>query len=58
MFFLYKIITAMKNDKQSDQKELQKKIPTVTPDNDNGKSGSKEKQDTSNKDKGPKGENL
>jgi len=48
----------MKNDKQSDQKELQKKIPTVTPDNDNGKSGSKEKQDTSNKDKGPKGENL
>ena len=33
-------------------------VKTVTPDNDNGKPGVPDKKDSSNKGKGPKGENL
>jgi hypothetical protein len=33
-------------------------IPTVTPDNENGEPGAPEDEESSNKGKGPKGENL
>jgi hypothetical protein len=46
------------SSKQHGDKTLQEKVPTVTPDNDNGKAGSRSKKDSSNKGKGPKGENL
>jgi hypothetical protein len=35
-----------------------KRAPTVTPGNDSGKPGAPEKKDSSNKGKGPAGENL
>lgn len=45
-------------DKQRDKTSLQKKVPTVTPNNDNGKPGPPAETDSSNKGKGPKGEAL
>ena len=35
-----------------------KRVPTVAPDNDSGKPGAPAKKDSSNKGKGPAGENL
>lgn len=34
------------------------RVKTITPDNDNGEPGAPVQQDSSNKDKGPAGENL
>ena len=46
------------SNKQQSDKKLQEKVPTVTPDHENGKPGPPAKKDTANKGKGPKGENL
>jgi hypothetical protein len=35
-----------------------KRVPTVTPDNDSGKPGAPANKNSSNKGQGPKGENL
>lgn len=43
---------------QEQTKPDSERVPTVTPDNDNGKPGPPAKKDTSNKGKGPAGENL
>jgi hypothetical protein len=46
----------LKQDK--DDKDLAKKIPTVTPENDNGGFEEPEDKNSSNKGQGPAGENL
>jgi hypothetical protein len=46
----------LKQDK--DDKDLAKKIPTVTPENDNGASEDQTDENSSNKGQGPQGENL
>jgi hypothetical protein len=43
---------------QQDKTSPQKKISTVTPDNDNGKPGPPAKKNSANKEEGPKGVNL
>jgi hypothetical protein len=43
---------------QVQQKADDKRVKTVTPDNDNGKPGAPAAEESSNKGKGPKGENL
>ncbi|RKR82532.1 hypothetical protein BDD43_2717 [Mucilaginibacter gracilis] len=43
---------------QEQNKPDNKRVTTVTPDNDNGKPGGPAKKDSSNKGKGPAGENL
>jgi hypothetical protein len=45
-------------DTQENKTSLQKKVATVTPDNDNGKTGLPAEKDRSNKGKGPMGEDL
>jgi hypothetical protein len=42
----------------TDDKDLAKKIPTVTPENDNGGLENPTDENSSNKGQGPKGENL
>ncbi|MFA6083193.1 hypothetical protein [Mucilaginibacter sp.] len=44
--------------KNTDDKDLAKKIPTVTPENDNGELENPTDQSSSNKGQGPAGENL
>jgi hypothetical protein len=46
----------IKQDK--DDKDLAKKIPTVTPENDNGDLENPTDENSSNKGQGPQGENL
>jgi hypothetical protein len=46
------------NHSKAMKTEQQKKVPTVTPDNDNGKPGAPPKTDSADKGKGPKGESL
>lgn len=43
---------------QQQTKPDSKRVDTVTPDNDNGKPGAPATKDSSNKGKGPAGENL
>ncbi|MFD0765377.1 hypothetical protein ACFQZI_10980 [Mucilaginibacter lutimaris] len=43
---------------QTDNPDLAKEVPTVTPENDNEGGGDTAEDDTSNKGQGPSGENL